>query len=88
MILFWANDVSVDCVFKCGLTCGMLSSERVLALIFMIMTDDLPKIVSNLAVLTHREQPHPNIAGTIAPVRSPPAHLSTQGEEATDSQLG
>ena len=30
----------------------MLSGERVLALIFMIMTDDLPKIVLNWAVLT------------------------------------
>ena len=44
--------MSIDCVFRCGLTRGMLSGERVLALIFMIMIDGLPKIVSNWAVLT------------------------------------
>ena len=57
MILFWANDVSVVCVFRCGLTRGMLSGERVLALIFMIMIDGLPKIVSNWAVLTVELRP-------------------------------
>ena len=52
LILFWANDVSVVRVFRCELTRGMLSDERVLALISMIMTGGLPKIVSNWAVLT------------------------------------
>ena len=51
LILFWANDVSVICVFRCGLTRGMLSGKRVLALIFMIMTDGLSKTVSNWVVL-------------------------------------
>ena len=44
--------MSVVCVFRCGLTRGMLSGERALALIFMIMTDGLAKIVSNWTVLT------------------------------------
>ena len=52
MILFWANDVSVVCAFRYGLTRDMFLGERALALIFIIMTDDLPKIVSNWAVLT------------------------------------
>jgi len=52
LILFWANDVSVVRVFRCELTRGMLSDERVLALISMIMTGGLPKMMSNWAVLT------------------------------------
>jgi len=51
LILFWANDVSVIRVFRCGLTSGTFSGEHVLALIFMIMTGSLPKMVSNWAVL-------------------------------------
>ena len=54
LILFWANDVLVAHVLRCGLTRGMLSGECVLALIFMIMIDGLPKIVLNWAVLTSR----------------------------------
>ena len=49
LILFWANDMSVVRVFRCGLRRGMLSGERVLALIFMIMIGGLPKMVSNWA---------------------------------------
>ena len=52
LILFWTNDVSVVRVFRFGLTRGMLLGERVLALIFMIMTGGLPKMMSNWAVLT------------------------------------
>ena len=44
--------MSVVRVFRYGLTRGMLSDERVLALIFMIMTGGLPKMMSNWAVLT------------------------------------
>ena len=47
LILFWENDVSVVRVFRYRLTRGMLSDERVLALIFMIMTGGLPKMMSN-----------------------------------------
>ena len=50
LILFWENDVSVVCVFRCGLIRGMLSDERVLTLIFMIMTDRLSKIILNWTV--------------------------------------
>ena len=52
LMLFWANDVSVVRVFRCGLTHDMLSDERVLTFILMIMTGGLPKMVSNWSVLT------------------------------------
>jgi hypothetical protein len=52
LILFWANDVSVVHVSRCGLTHGTLSDERVLALILTMMTGGLLKMVSNWAVLT------------------------------------
>ena len=51
LILFWANDVSVVRVFRCGLTHDMLSDERVLTFILMIMTGGLPKTILNWAVL-------------------------------------
>ena len=62
MILFWANDVPVVRVFRCGLTCGMLSGERVLALIFIIMTGGLPKMVSNWVVLAVSQKALPRCA--------------------------
>ena len=46
LILFWMNDVSVIRVSRCGITHGTLSGKHVLTLIWMIMTDDLFKIVS------------------------------------------
>ena len=52
LILFWANDVSVVRVFRCGLTRVMFLGKNVLALIFMIMTGGLSKMVSKLGVLT------------------------------------
>jgi len=52
LILFWANDVSVVHVFRCGLTRSTLSGEHMLAFILMIMTGGLPKLVSNWTVLT------------------------------------
>jgi hypothetical protein len=51
LILFLANDVSVVHVFRCGLKHGTLSSKRVLALILLIMTSGLLKMVLNWAVL-------------------------------------
>jgi hypothetical protein len=45
LILFLTNNVSVVHVFKCGLTRGTLSDERVLALILLIVTGGLLKIV-------------------------------------------
>jgi hypothetical protein len=47
LILFLANDVSVVHIFRCGLTRGTLLDERVLALILLIMTGSLLKMVSN-----------------------------------------
>jgi hypothetical protein len=52
LILFLANNVSVVHVLRCGLTSGMLSGKRVLALILLIMTGGSLKIISNWAVLT------------------------------------
>jgi hypothetical protein len=52
LILFLANDVSVVHVFRCGLTSGTLSDERVLSLILLIITGGLLKMVLNWAVLT------------------------------------
>ena len=48
LTLFWVNDVSVVRVFRCGLTRVMFLGKNVLALIFMIMTGGLSKIVSKL----------------------------------------
>ena len=64
LILFWMNDVSVIRVSRCGIIRGMLSGKHVLTLIWMIMTDDSFKIVSNWAVLTvlsgnATQHPHP-----------------------------
>ena len=52
LILFWANDVSVIRVSRCGITHGALSGKHVLTLIWMIMTGGSLKIVLNWAVLT------------------------------------
>ena len=52
LILFWANDMSVVHVFRCGLTHSTLSGKHVLAFILMIMTGGLSKMVSNWTVLT------------------------------------
>jgi hypothetical protein len=52
LILFLVNDVSVVHVVRCGLTCGTLSGERVLALILLILTGGLLKMVLNWMVLT------------------------------------
>jgi hypothetical protein len=52
LILFLANDESVVHIVRCGLTHGTLSDEHVLALILLIMTGGLLKIVSNWTVLT------------------------------------
>ena len=52
LILFWMNDVSVIRASRCGITRGTHSGKHVLTLIWMIMTDDSFKIVSNWAVLT------------------------------------
>ena len=52
LILFWMNDASVIRVSRCEITRGTLSGKHVLTLIWMIMTGDSFKIVSNLAVLT------------------------------------
>ena len=52
LMLFWVNDVSDIQVSRCGLTHGTLSGRHMLALIWMIMTGGLPKMVSNWAVLT------------------------------------
>ena len=54
LMLFWVNDVSDIQVSRCGLTRGMLCGRHVSALIWMIMTGGLFKIVSNWAVLTTR----------------------------------
>ena len=48
LTLFWVNDVSVVRVFRCGLTRVMFLGKNVLALIFMIMTGGLSKMVSKL----------------------------------------
>ena len=58
LILFWMNDVSVIHVSRCGITRGTLSGKHVLTLIWMIMTDDSFKIISNWAVLTDKESRH------------------------------
>ena len=55
LILFWMNDVSVIRISRCGITRGTLSGKYVLTLIWMIMTGDSFKIVSNWAVLTQEE---------------------------------
>ena len=47
--------MSVIHVSRYGLARGTLSGKHVLALIWMIMTDTLPKMVSNWAVLTSIE---------------------------------
>ena len=47
------NDVSVIRVSRCGIIRGTLSGKHVLTLIWMIMTGDSFKIVSNWAVLTY-----------------------------------
>jgi hypothetical protein len=47
LIVFLTNDVSVIRIFRCGLTRGMFSGERVLPLILLIMTGGLLKIVLN-----------------------------------------
>ena len=52
LILFWMNDVSVIRVSRCEITRVTLFGKHVLTLIWMIITDDLFKIVSNWAVLT------------------------------------
>ena len=52
LILFWMNDVSVIRVSRCGIIRGTLYGKHVLTLIWIIMTDDSFKIVSNWAVLT------------------------------------
>ena len=51
LMLFWTDDVSVIRVSICGITCGTLSGQHMLTLIWMIMTDGSFKIVSNWAVL-------------------------------------
>lgn len=57
LILFLANDMSVVHVFRCGLTRSMLLSERVLALILIVMTGRLLKMLSNWAVLAKAARP-------------------------------
>ena len=52
LMLFWTDDVSVIRVSRCGIACGTLSGQHVLAFIWMIMTGGSFKIVSNWAVLT------------------------------------
>ena len=52
LILFWMNDVSVIRVSRCGITRGTFYGKHVLTLIWVIMTGDSFKIVSNWAVLT------------------------------------
>jgi hypothetical protein len=52
LVLFLANDVSVVHIFRCRLTHGTPSDERVLALILLIMTGGLLKMVLDWAVLT------------------------------------
>ena len=51
-MLFWTNDVSVIRVSRCGLTRDTLSGRHMFALIWIIMTDDLLKMVLNWTVLT------------------------------------
>jgi len=46
------NDVSVIRVSRCGITRGTFYGKHVLTLIWVIMTGDSFKIVSNWAVLT------------------------------------
>ena len=52
LILFWTDNVSVIHVSRYGLARDTLFDRHVLALIWMIMTGDSFKIVSNWAVLT------------------------------------
>ena len=52
LMLFWTDDVSVICVSRCGITHGTLTGHHVLTFIWMIMTGDSFKIVSNWVVLT------------------------------------
>lgn len=47
--------MSVEHIFRYGLTRGMFIDEHMLALIFIIMIGSLLKIVSNWAVLAHME---------------------------------
>ena len=51
-MLFWTDDVSVIRVSRWGITRGTLSSQHVLTSIWMIITDNSFKIVSNYTVVT------------------------------------
>jgi len=51
-MLFWTDDVSVIRVSRWGITRGTLSSQHVLTYIWMIITDNSFKIVSNYTVVT------------------------------------
>ena len=56
LMLFWTDDVSVIRVSRCGITCDTLSGQHVLTFIWMIVTDDSFKIVSNWAILTDNNE--------------------------------